>query len=134
MSVCNTALMEAGGDHDKALEILKSKGASVVAKKAGRTLGAGTILAYIHSTKNIGALVELDSESDFVSKSEDFVALAYDIAMHVSATDPESPAQLLEESFVKNPDMTIRQLIEGATQKFGERIELVRFVRYAVGK
>jgi elongation factor Ts len=134
MAVCKQALDEAMGDHDKALAILASKGAAVAAKKSDRSLGAGAVSAYIHSTKNIGAMVELDSESDFVSKNEDFVTLAHDIAMHVSATNPETLEALLAEAFIKDPEKTIKQLIDSATQKFGERIELVRFTRFAVSK
>lgn len=134
MAVCKQALEEAGGDHDKALAILVSKGAATAAKKSERSLGAGTVSAYVHGNKNIGAMVELDSESDFVSKNEEFVNLAHDIAMHVSATNPENLESLLAEPFIKDPEKTIKQLIEGATQKFGERIELVKFTRFAVSK
>jgi len=82
------ALEESGGDKEKALVILKKKSGELAAKKADRTLGAGTIAAYVHSTNNVGALVELSCETDFVSKNEEFKALAYSIAMHVAATNP----------------------------------------------
>ena len=86
---CKQALDEANGDSEKALLILRKKGSDIVAKKAGRDLGAGVVSAYIHSNKNVGSMATLMCETDFVSKNEDFVALAYDIAMHIAAANPE---------------------------------------------
>jgi elongation factor Ts len=85
---CKQALVEANGDADKAREILREKGAASAAKKADRSLGAGAVAAYVHATGTVGALVELRSETDFVSKNEDFRKLAYEIAMHVAAMSP----------------------------------------------
>src|SRR6185312_11815586 len=85
MMECKKALVEASGDMDKALAILREKSAASAAKKADRELGAGTVGAYVHSNAQVGALVLLSSETDFVSKNEEFVALARDIAMHASA-------------------------------------------------
>ncbi len=170
---CKKALEEAGGSKEKALIILRKKGAESAAKKQERSLGAGVVSSYIHSTGAVGTLVELLSETDFVAKNEDFKKLAYDIAMQVAATSPEflkkddvtedaravarevfikevegKPEDmkekilsgkldayfrdkiLLEQPFIKNPEVTIANLIEGAVQKFGEKIELRRFVRF----
>jgi elongation factor Ts len=172
---CKKALEEAGGDKDKALVILKKKGAEAAAKKGDRTLGAGTIASYVHSTGMVGSMVELACETDFVSKNPEFKALAYDIAMHVAAAKPEflkqsdidpqaravaesvfakdvegKPADmkakilegklaayfgervLLDQPFVKNGDITVAALVSGAVQKFGEKIEVVRFARFGV--
>ena len=129
---CKNALTEAGGDMDKAREILAAKGADVAAKKADRELGSGVVNAYVHSNSRLGAMVELDCETDFVANNEEFVALARDIAMHITASQAEDVEALLAEPFVKNPDQTVLQLIEGGTQKFGEKIALVRFTRYQV--
>ena len=172
---CKKALEEAGGDMEKALIILRKKGADIAAKKSDRALGAGTVAAYIHSTGTVGAMVELVSETDFVSKNEEFKALAYDIAMHVAASRPEfltkdeidetarknatevfqkevegkpeemkgkilegklnsyfSDKILLEQPFIKNPDLSISQLVQNAIQKFGEKIEVARFERFSV--
>lgn len=174
---CKKALEEAQGDEEKALILLRKKGAEIAAKKGDREFGAGVVQAYIHSNKTIGAMVELVSETDFVANNAEFLALAYDIAMHVSATNPEfirkdqisdeakakatevfqsevegKPENLkaqilggkldayfkdrilLEQPFIKNPDVTIQQLIDNAIQKFGERIEVARFTRMNVGK
>ncbi len=174
--LCRKALEEASGDMEKARIILQRKGADAAAKKADRTLGAGTVASYIHHGGTVGVLLELSSETDFVSGNEAFKALAYDIAMHVAASKPEyvkredvsedalSRAKevlmkevegkpkgmqekilegklnsyfaekiLLEQPFIKNPDQTVRNLVEGAIQKFGEKIEVTRFARFAAG-
>lgn len=174
---CKKALEEAGGDKEKALVILKKKGAEAAAKKGDRTLGAGMIQAYIHSTGSVGVMVELGCETDFVAKNPDFKQLAYDIAMHIAASKPEflkreeiteadrktaesvfaqevegkpeamkaqilegklasyfSDRVLLEQPFIKNPDLTIAGVLSEGVQKFGEKIEIVRFIRYVSEK
>jgi len=174
---CRKALEDAGGDEEKALIILRKKGAEISAKKSDRSLGAGVIASYLHSNNLIGSMVELSCETDFVAKNEEFIKLAHDIAMQVSATNPEfrtmeeiveadkakakeifaeevvgKPEELkekilqgkldayfkervlLDQPFIKNQDLTIRQLIESFVQKFGERIEVARFSRFSVGK
>lgn len=173
---CRKALEEADGDIEKALLILKKRGADVAAKKSDRTLGAGTIQSYIHANGTVGAIVELSSETDFVAKNEEFKKAAYDIAMHVAATNPEflsmddinseartkaeeafkhevdgkpedmkrkildgklnsyfSERVLLEQPFIKNPEITIKDLINELVQKFGEKSEIRRFVRFSTG-
>lgn len=174
--LCRKALEEAKGDIEKAKVILQRKGADAAAKKGDRILGAGTVASYIHHGGTVGVLVELSSETDFVSGNEGFKALAYDIAMHIAASKPEFVRReevseeamarakevlqkevegkpkamqekilegklssyfaeriLLEQPFIKNPDQTVRNLIEGAIQKFGEKIEIARFARFAAG-
>lgn len=174
---CKKALEETGGDIEKAIIILRKKGAAAAEKKNDRTLGAGVIAAYVHSTGTVGAMVELSCETDFVSRNPEFKALAYEIAMHVAAAKPEylrtedvpaeakerakevfakdvegKPAEmrekimegklkayfdervLLEQNYIRNPDVTIRELVEGAIQKFGEKTELSRFVRLGVAE
>lgn len=86
---CKKALEEAHGDQEKALAVLKKKGAEVADKKAARNLGAGVVRAYIHANGSVGAMVELLTETDFVARNEEFSALAYDIAMHIAAMKPE---------------------------------------------
>ena len=174
---CRKALEDAGGDEEKALILLRKKGAEISAKKSDRSLGAGIIASYLHSNNLIGSMVELSCETDFVAKNEEFKQLAHDIAMQISATNPEfrtmeaildadkvkakdifeeevagKPEELkekilqgkldayfkervlLDQPFIKNQDITIRQLIEGFVQKFGERIEVSKFVRLGVGR
>lgn len=174
--LCRKALEDAQGDIEKAKVILQRKGADAAAKKADRMLGAGTVASYIHHGGTVGVLVELSSETDFVSGNEAFKALAHDIAMHIAAAKPEyikreevsdevlarakevlqkeaegkpkemqkkiiegkldsyfSEKVLLEQPFIKNPDQTVRNLIENSIQKFGEKIEVARFARYSSG-
>lgn len=172
---CRKALEEAGGDFNKAVVILKKKGAEVAAKKSDRTLASGVVMSYIHATGQVGSMIELFCETDFVSNNDEFKKLAYDIAMHVAASNPEflksdditkeaknmakevfmkevegkpeamkekilegkldayfKERVLLEQPFIKNPEITIKGLVDGAVQKFGERIELGRFVRFSI--
>lgn len=174
---CKKALEEAGGDVAKALVILQKKGAEIAAKKGDRTLLGGAVAAYVHGN-SVGALVVLRSETDFVAKNEEFIALARDIAMHVAAMNPQFlsadditpdakkiaeevfmkeveglPAQagkpsdlkekilagkldayfkertLLEQPFIKDPEITIGGILSRAVQKFGEKIQIQTFVR-----
>ena len=129
---CKEALEEAAGDMDKARDILKSYSAKAAAKKADRELGAGLIVSYIHSNGQVGTLLEMNCETDFVTKNEDFVALANDIAMHITAMGSENMESLMEEPFVKNPELSIAKLMEEAVQKIGERIEIANFIRMTV--
>jgi len=172
---CKKALEEANGDMDKALIILKQKRKEAADKKSDRELGAGAIGVYVHNTGEVAAMVLLASETDFVSKNEEFTALAREIAMHIAATNPmyisreevneeainkakevfaedikDKPAEmqekimegklsayfqeqiLLEQPFIKNPDTTIGEMVNGAIQKFGENVSIVEFKRISV--
>jgi len=129
---CKEALTEAGGDMGKARELLREISAKAAAKKADRELGAGVVTSYIHGNRTIGVLVKLACETDYVAKNDDFMTLANDIAMHVAAMATESIETLIEEPFIKNPEVTIGKMIEEAVLKIGERIEVAEFVRFAV--
>ncbi len=124
MMECKKALVEAEGDVEKALKILSARAVATAGKKADRALGAGTVASYIHNTGQVGAMVVLSSETDFVSKNEEFGTLARDIAMHAAAMRPADVAELLTQPFIKDQSKTIAELISAATQKFGERIEV----------
>lgn len=131
---CKKALEEADGDKEKALLILRERSEAIAEKKGDRVLGAGVVDAYIHSTKLMGTLIELSCETDFVARNEEFIGIARDIAMHITAVGPADVAELLEQPFIKNPDITIKQVLDGGVQKFGEKMEVSRFVRFAVEK
>jgi elongation factor Ts len=131
---CKKALEEAQGDMEKAKALLKERSALVVSKKSDRDLGAGTVAAYVHNTAQVGALVLLSCETDFVSKNEEFVALGRDIAMHITAMRPETVDALLAEPFIKDASKSIADLLSQATQKFGERIEVSKFGCFSVGE
>jgi len=129
---CKSALEESSGDMDKAREILREISSKAAAKKSDRTLGSGIIQSYIHPNNSIGVLINLSCETDYVARNEDFVALAGDIAMHIAAMMPETVEDLIEQPFVKNPEITISKYIEEAVLKIGERIEVTDFTRYTV--
>jgi elongation factor Ts len=131
---CKKALEEAGGDREKAKEILKAKSAEAAAKKGERTLGAGAVAAYIHTSGTVGVMVELSCETDFVAKNDEFKTTARDIAMHVSAMNPVDLAELLTQPFIKDPSKTIQDLVNGVVQKFGERTEVRRFARFSTSE
>src|SRR3989344_2185752 len=136
---CQKALEEAGGLNltgsdlmAKAIEILKAKGAEIAGAKGDRTLGAGSVVSYIHSGDTVGVLLELLSETDFVAKNPEFKAVAKDIAMHVAAMNPEDSSALLEQPFIKDSSKTINDILNNTIQKFGERTEVGRFTRFSI--
>jgi elongation factor Ts len=121
---CKKALEEAGGDRVKALDILKARAGAAVGKKSQRTLGAGVVASYVHGKGQVGALVLLLCETDFVSNNEEFRTLAHDIAMQVAAMHPEDISALLAQPFIKDASKSIGDLVSAAVQKFGERVEI----------
>jgi elongation factor Ts len=172
---CKKALEEAGGDMEKAIVILRKIAAAGAGKKSDRVLGAGIAAAYTHAGGQVVAAIVLGCETDFVARNPEFSKMAYDIAMHVAAMQPEfiskeqvkesdiakarevfeseaanvkeemrakavegklqsflSEKVLLDQPFVKNGEITIRQYIESGIQKFGEKIEVVRMERLSV--
>ena len=175
---CKKVLVEADGNMDKAIELLRERGIAKAAKKAGRVASEGLVEAYIHNGK-YGALVEVNSETDFVSNNEDFKTFVRDVAMHIAASAPtyvrreEVPENivnaeketlkaqslkegkpeavvekmvegrinkyfaeicLLEQPFIKNPDMTVGQLLTDLISKIGENIVIRRFSRFERGE
>ena len=143
------ALEEAEGDMDKAQDILREKGIASAAKKSDRETDQGLVESYIHSGGRIGAMVEANCETDFVARTEDFKALAHDIAMQVAAMNPKyinesdipegedvnpQEACLLQQPFIKDPSMTIDEMIRELVGKLGENIRIRRFSRYSLGE
>jgi elongation factor Ts len=132
------ALEEAGGDKEKAREVLAQYSAAQAEKKADREITAGVVSSYVHNSKTIGVLLELGCETDFVAKNEEFVALAHDLAMHVCAMAPltvegDDDTALVNQAFIKDPSMTVKEKLAGAIQKFGENTRVTRFERYVIG-
>ena len=178
MMDCKKALGETEGDMEKAVDLLRQKGLAVAQKRAGRATSEGVIQTYIHAGSKLGVMVEVDCETDFVAKTEDFQSFAKEIAMHVAAMSPVavsrdevpedlvareseiyknqamdsgkpeeiaekmvsgkldkffSEISLMEQKFVKNPDLTIQDLLNDLIAKMGENISIKRFVRFQVG-
>lgn len=120
---CKKALVEAGGDMDKALVILRKKGGEAASKKSDRILGAGAIGAYVHSTYEVAALVALSSETDFVAKNEAFIALARDLAMQVAAANPKflSRDEVTPEELAKAKEVFMTEVV-GKPAEMQEKI------------
>jgi elongation factor Ts len=179
MMDCKKALMETGADFDKAVQFLREKGLAAAAKKAGRIAAEGIVESYIHLGGKIGVLVEVNCETDFVAKNEEFKSFVKDICLQIAAANPkcitkeEVPAELieseknilkaqalnegkpekvvekmvegriekyykeiclLEQPFIKNPDITIARLLTEKVASIGENISIRRFVRYQMGE
>ncbi len=179
MMECKSALQETGGNEEQAIELLRKKGLASAAKRAGRATSNGLVGSYIHMGGKVGVLVEVNCETDFVARTEDFQTLVKEIALHIAAADPryvrreDVPAELLEKekeiyraqfadsgkpanvvekivegklgSFfsqivlldqpsVRDPNVTIAQMIAQASAKTGENITVSRFARFKVGE
>ena len=145
---CRNALMEVAGDVDKALQLLKERGLLKAEKKAGRTTAQGLVEAYIHAGGRIGALVELNCETDFVARTDEFKELAHELAMQIAALSPQyiteeeipegadvepQSACLLQQPYIRDPGKTVRDLIVEAVAKVGENIQVGRFTRFELG-
>ena len=149
MMDCKRALEEAGGDGEKAIEILRRKGAKVAEAKRGRTATEGVIASYVHTNNRVGAMVELACETDFVARNEEFTTLARDLCMQVVATRPlavgpeDVPGELLEqersiyrEQAKDKPEHIIGRIVEGKLEAFYKQHCLLRqpFIRDESGK
>ena len=142
------ALDEASGDFDQARVLLRERGMAVAAKRSDRSTGQGLVEAYVHGGGRIGALVELNCETDFVARTDEFRTLARDIAMQVAAMNPQalSPEEfpddgegdpneqsLLTQSYIREPGRSIGDLIQEVIAKTGENIRVSRFERFELG-
>jgi elongation factor Ts len=179
MMDCKKALTESQGDMETAVDVLRKKGLAAASKKAGRVTAEGAVGSYIHGAGKIGVLVEVNCETDFVARTDEFQELVKDIAMHIAAAEPKfvrreevtsevldreraifkeqalasgKPANvvekivdgkmekyysefvLVEQPFVKNPDLTIGQMLAEKVAKIGENIQIRRFMRYRLGE
>src|SRR5919199_252091 len=134
MMDCKRALQEAGGDMDKAIELLRIKGQAQAAKRGERVASEGTVQSYVHATGKIGVLVEVDCETDFVAKNEDFQGFARDIALHIAAANPsyvsddqvpdelrESEQRIYEEQAQDRPEQARPKIVEGRWRKWLEQ-------------
>ena len=145
---CRTALMDTKGNMGKALEVLKEKGILKAEKKSKRATSQGLVEAYIHTAGRIGSMVELNCETDFVARTDEFKELAHCLAMQVAALSPQyiseedlpeeadvepQEACLLLQPYIKDPDKTIKDIIIENITKTGENIKVSRFIRYELG-
>jgi elongation factor Ts len=179
MMDCKKALAENDGDMDKAIDFLRKKGLATAAKRAGRATTEGVVQPYVHTGGKLGVMVEINCETDFVAKSDDFQEFAKNVAMHIAATNPigitpeDVPAEtlarekaiymdqakqtgkpdnviekivegkmnkflkencLMQQAYVRDPDITIADLLNELIAKIGENISVKRFVRFQIGE
>lgn len=145
---CKRALEEADGDLEKAMVILREKGIAAAAKRAERETNQGVVQSYIHAGGRIGVLVEVNCETDFVAKTDEFTGLARDIAMQIAAMNPlvvnvddrkpemegrDEEIVLLSQPFIKDSGKTIGDMVKDAIAKTGENVRISRFVRFELG-
>jgi len=178
MMDCKKALTECDGDFDKAVEYLRTKGIAKAAKKEGRATANGLVESYIHQGGQVGVLVEINCETDFVARTDEFKQFCHDVAMHIAAANPKaldrdsvdaslvekeaeiyraqmkeegkpdniidkivagkvdkfySEVCLLEQAYVKDPDMTIQEFLQSKIGSLGENMAIKRFVRFQIG-
>jgi len=153
---CKKALQETKGDVQKAVVVLRKRGLEIAASKQDRVAKEGRVEAYVHHGNKIGVLLEVDCESDFVAKNSDFAQFTKDVAMHTAATNPsylkkeDVPKEiteeeknkeeffkahcLLEQPFVKDPSITIKDYLGSIITKVGENVVIRRYTRYHIGK
>lgn len=130
---CRRALEESKGDEKKAEELLKKWGIEKAEKKADRETKSGYIESYVHGGGKVGVLVEVLCETDFVAKTEDFQNLAHEIALQVASMNPKDVKTLISQEYIRDPKVTIEQLVKQTIGKLGENITVARFVRYQLG-
>ena len=147
---CKSALESSNGDIEKAMSILQEQGIALARKKSSRSAMEGIISSYIHSNNKIGVLLEINCETDFVAKTEDFKDLARQITLQIAAMNPiyldtelknnniknnikpSAENSLLQQTFIKDNEKTIKSLIEETSGKLGENIQIKRFKRFAI--
>lgn len=133
VSLCKKALEEASGDSEKAKKLLLQWGGEKVASKAARVTAEGGIFSYVHHNRKIASMIELMSETDFVSGNAEFQKLGAEIAMQVASTMPKDVTELLEQEYIRDPKQKIGDLIKEAVLKFGENIKIGKIVRWDLG-
>lgn len=127
------ALEEANGDFKRAEELVKSWGIEKAAEKSDREVKAGLVDTYIHGGGKIGAMVEVNCETDFVAKTDEFKNLVREIAMQVSAMNPKDVEELLAQDYIRDSGKKIEQLVKETIAKVGENIQINRFKRFELG-
>ncbi|MBI4049272.1 MAG: translation elongation factor Ts [Candidatus Doudnabacteria bacterium] len=125
--------LEEAGSFEEAIKLLLKKGHASAAKKSGRSAQEGVITSYIHAGSKVGVLVELNCETDFVARNEEFKKLASEIAMHIAALDPQDVTELLSQPYVRDPGKQVADLVAEQVGKLGENIQIRRFTRFVLG-
>jgi elongation factor Ts len=133
MTDAKQALVDAGGDFDKALAQMRQKGLTKAEKRSEREARAGLIGSYVHDGR-IGVLVEVNCETDFVAKTDEFKELVKNLCLHIAASEASDSVKLMQEPYVRQPDQSVSEYIKEHIAKLGENIVLRRFERFILGE
>lgn len=133
MMDAKVALAETKGDVKKAIDLLKKKGQAKAQKKSDRAAGSGIIDTYVHDGR-IGVLLEVNCETDFVARNEDFRKFVHDLALHIAAIAPQDVNELLSQPFLRDPNIKVQELVNQKIAIIGENIQIRRFTRYVLGE
>ena len=131
---CKRALEDSSGDYEKAKALIAERGLAKAEKKSEREAKEGLVVAYVHAGGRIGALVDLASETDFVSRGEEFRTLAQEVAMQVAAMAPADVDELLGQAYIRDASKTIKDLVTAVAASTGENVHVRRFQRFALGE
>ena len=131
---CKKALNECGGDINKAIDYLRKKGIATAKKRGGRATSQGQVQAYIHAGGKIGVLVEVNCETDFVARNEDFQKFVHQLAMQIASMNPKDVKELLKQEWIFAPGSTVEEKLKEMIHKTGENIQIKRFERFVVGE
>ena len=131
---CKKALDQAQGDFAKAKDLLRQRGLEMAAKKSDRVAKEGRDESYIHNGNKIAVVVEVNCETDFVARNEDFIKFTKELAMHIAAMNPENVEALLAQPFVREASKSIKDMLNDLVAMIGENIVIGRFARYKVGE
>lgn len=129
---CRWALEESNGNYEKARELIKAKGFEKASKKEGRETSQGIIESYIHQGGRVGVLLELQCETDFVARTADFKNLAHELCMQIAAMNPKDVDSLSKQEYIRDPSLTITDLVRQEVAKLGENIVVKRFTRFEI--
>ncbi len=127
------ALEESGGDMKRAEELVKGWGIEKAASKSDRAVGAGLVETYVHGGGRVGVIVEINCETDFVAKTDEFKNLAHEVAMQISAMNPKNVGELTNQEYIRDSAKTIEKLVAETIAKVGENIVIKRFTRFELG-
>lgn len=131
---CKKALVAAEGDFEQAQEILRQKSLIKAEKKAGRETKEGYLASYVHNDNKTGALVEVLCETDFVARNEELQEMANNVTLQVVAMEPADVEELLAQDYIRDPQITVGELIKQTSGVLGENIVVNRFVRFEIGQ
>ncbi len=134
VSDCRQALEDAEGNYEKAKKLITERGLEKAAKKEGKETSQGLVASYVHATGKVGVLVELRCETDFVARTDEFKNLAHEMALQITAMNPENVESLLASAYIRDAGKSMADLVKLTIAKVGENITVARFTRMQLGE